>query len=78
MSAVNYSIPDEVRTAFNEAFANESKSAVIARLMQEAVERRAREKASAAAFDRIIARREQRVKKWSDSDLRSARQAVRG
>lgn len=34
MSAVNYSIPDEARVAFNDAFTGETKSAVIVRREQ--------------------------------------------
>lgn len=42
MATVNFSVPDAVKAAFDEAFAGENKSAVIARLMTEAVEHKHR------------------------------------
>lgn len=58
MATVNYSVPDEVKLAFNKAFAGQNKSAVIAELMREAVERARRRKRSNDAIARILARRE--------------------
>lgn len=58
MATVNYSVPDEVKLAFNKAFADQNKSAVIAELMREAVERARRRKRSNDAIARILARRE--------------------
>lgn len=59
MATVNFSVPDEVRDAFNEAFAGQNKSAVIAALMREAVRRRQRQARSRAAIRRILERRAQ-------------------
>lgn len=42
MATMNFSVPDEVKAAFNEAFAGENKSAVIVQLMKDAIERRHR------------------------------------
>ena len=39
MATVNFSVPEDVKTAFNETFKGRNKSAVIAELMREAVER---------------------------------------
>ncbi len=39
MASVNFSVPDDVKQAFNDAFDGQNKSAVIAELMREAVER---------------------------------------
>jgi hypothetical protein len=39
MATVNFSVPDEVKEAFNNAFHGQNKSAIIADLMHEAVER---------------------------------------
>lgn len=39
MSAVKYNVPNEVKQAFDEAFQGRNKSAIIAGLMLEAVER---------------------------------------
>jgi metal-responsive CopG/Arc/MetJ family transcriptional regulator len=38
MATVNFSIPDEVKTIFNEAFEGKNRSAVIANLMRDAAE----------------------------------------
>jgi hypothetical protein len=42
MATVNFSVPDEVKAAFDAAFTGENKSAVIARLMRGAVEEKRR------------------------------------
>jgi hypothetical protein len=38
MATVNYSVPEEVKDAFNRAFAGRNKSAIITELMRGAVE----------------------------------------
>ena len=57
MSTVNFSVPDDVRDLFNATFAHTNKSAVIAELMREAVERAARHRASQHAIESILKRR---------------------
>lgn len=57
MATVNFSVPDEVKEAFNAAFAGRNKSAVIADLMVRAVEEDQRRKRRAQAIDRLLARR---------------------
>ncbi len=57
MATVNFSVPDEVKAAFNSAFAGQNKSAVIADLMREAVERSQRQQRSRLAIGRILERR---------------------
>lgn len=54
MATVNFSVPDEIKKAFQETFAKENRSAVIARLMQEAVEERKRQQRRAAAIDALL------------------------
>ena len=39
MATVNFSIPEQVKQAFNAAFAGQNKSAIVAELMREAIER---------------------------------------
>ncbi len=56
-STVNFSVPDEIKRAFNEAFSGQNKSAVIARLMQQAVEDRQRQRRRAVAIDALLAQR---------------------
>ncbi len=57
MSTVNFSVPDEVKEAFNVAYQGQNKSAVIADLMMEAVERAARKKLHREAIATILALR---------------------
>ncbi|HXO30214.1 MAG TPA: hypothetical protein VOA80_22900, partial [Thermoanaerobaculia bacterium] len=56
-STVNFSVPAEVKQAFNEAFAGENKSAVIARLMERAIEERQQRLRRAAAIDALLEHR---------------------
>jgi len=67
MSTVNFSVPEDVKMAFDAAFAGRNKSAVIAALMREA-----RERASRAAVERILERRATAPVR-SDAQLRRAR-----
>jgi hypothetical protein len=57
MSTVNFSVPDDVKERFNAAFAGQNKSAIIADLMLEAVERARRKQRSHVAIERILSRR---------------------
>lgn len=59
MATVNFSVPDEVKNAFNSAYQGQNKSAVIAELMMEAVERAASKKRHREACANILAMREQ-------------------
>ena len=58
MAKMNFSIPDHIKESFNQTFANQNKSAIVARLMQEAVAQARRKQQSDAAFNRILARRQ--------------------
>jgi hypothetical protein len=58
VATVNFSVPDDVKAAFDRAFAKANKSAIIARLMREAVEGEAllrRRRAAARALLRLRA-----------------------
>jgi hypothetical protein len=76
MSTVNFSVPEAVKQAFDDAFAGRNKSAIVAQLMREAVEREARERASRAAAERILERRATAPRR-TDAQLRKARQQGR-
>ncbi|MEK6813703.1 MAG: hypothetical protein AABY65_03100 [Nitrospirota bacterium] len=61
MATVNFSVPDKIKEAFNKAFAGENKSAVLSRLMKEAVGERERRRRRVAAIAAVLAiRRTQR------------------
>jgi len=54
MATVNFSVPDDVKEAFNIACQGQNKSAIIAELMMEAVERAARKKRHREAISNIL------------------------
>ncbi len=56
MATANFSVPDDVRDLLNATFARTNKSALIAELMREAVERAARRRASQRAIESILKR----------------------
>lgn len=72
MGTVNFSVPDKVKKAFNKAFTGENKSAILSRLMQEAVDERDRRRRRAAAIDRLIKLRKTQ-RPVTDSQIRRAR-----
>ena len=75
MATVNFSVPEDVKTAFNETFKGRNKSAVIAELMREAVERVRRRQKGQEAIERILRRR--RAPAASDDEIRSIREEGR-
>ena len=76
MSTVNFSVPDEVKNAFNEAYKGQNKSAVIAELMREAVEREHRKQLHRDACANILALRAQ-MPPVSAEDIQAARDELR-
>ncbi|MDD2748544.1 hypothetical protein [Acidithiobacillus sp.] len=58
MATVNFSVPDDVNITFNTTFCKENKSAIIAALMREAVNRAQRKNRARQAASRILERRE--------------------
>ena len=76
MSTVNFSVPEEVKRSFNEAFEGQNKSAIIAELMREAVERAERRKRHRQAIARIV-KRHKRAPTVTAEDIRAAREAGR-
>jgi metal-responsive CopG/Arc/MetJ family transcriptional regulator len=76
MATVNYSVPEDVKRAFNRAFAGENRSAIIAQLMREAVARRERLDACREALARVAARARTR-RAVSEATIRKARAAGR-
>ncbi len=76
MATVNFSVPDEVKEAFNKAFAGENKSAIIARLMRQAVEEKERQLRNQAIIEEILRLRE-KSPKVTDEEIRRAREEGR-
>lgn len=57
MATMNFSVPDDVKEAFNTTFEGQNKSAVIAQLMRDAVVREQRRQRHRGAVERILAAR---------------------
>jgi len=74
MATVNFSVPDDVKEAFNNTFKDQNKSAIIADLMREAVERARRKQRSHEAIASILERRT-RMKPVSPEDVQAARRS---
>ena len=76
MATVNFSVPDSVKKSFNETFEGENKSALIAKLMQQAVEERKLQRRRSLAIDTILALRAKQPA-VSDEEIARARRALR-
>ena len=76
MATVNFSVPDEVKTAFDAAFAGRNKSAVIAELMRRAVDEQARQARRLHLFRTLTADRAKRPRATS-AEIRRTRRSGR-
>ena len=76
MATVNFSVPDDVKAAFNATFSGRNKSAIIAELMREAVERAQRKQRSHEAIASILERRSL-MEPVSAEQIRAARDELR-
>ncbi len=56
MATVNFSVPDDVKVAFNAAFEGQNKSAVLTQLMRDAVAQAEVQRRRARAAQRILSR----------------------
>ena len=72
MGTMNFSVPDEVKEAFNQTFANENKSAIVSKLMMQAVEERARRARRQRAMQALLELREEAEPRTGD-EIREAR-----
>jgi hypothetical protein len=76
VATVYFSVPDEVKDAFNRIFAKKNKSAIIANLMTQAVEEERRRKKRAKAIQSLLVRRETK-KPITEAQFRAAREELR-
>lgn len=76
MATVNFNVPDEVQTAFDETFKDQNQGAIIAGLMRGAVEQAQRGQNRHAAIARILERRKH-APMISEEEFRTAREAGR-
>lgn len=76
MATMNFSIPDEVKERFNQVFAGKNKSAVVTRLLEEAIARAELKAHSDAALARIRTRLKDRPVA-TDEEIRATREEGR-
>ena len=76
MSTVSFSVPADVKQAFNETFQGQNKSAIIADLMREAVACAERKQRHHQAIARILERRKN-APTVTEADIRAAREEGR-
>ncbi len=76
MATVNYSVPDDVKQAFNRTFAGKNKSAIIAELMRQAVADAERRAHAAEAFRQLTEGRKERPA-ITDEQFRNIREESR-
>ncbi|MDP2782990.1 MAG: hypothetical protein Q8O38_00150 [Sulfurimicrobium sp.] len=73
MTTVNFSVPEEVKRAFNAAFQGQNKSAVIAALMKRAIAEQELQEKRSQAMDSLLARRQHKPA-FSAEEIRTARE----
>lgn len=76
MGTINFSVPDDIKRAFNKTFKGENKSAVLTRLMRQAVEEHKRKKRRALAIEALLKLRNH-TGPVSESIIRKARRKGR-
>jgi hypothetical protein len=76
VATVNFSVPDDVKQAFDKAFSGRNKSAIVAELMRHAVRESKRRQRREQLFKLLTSGRAQRPAA-SDAALRGARKASR-
>lgn len=76
MATINFSVPDDVKDAFNKVFKSENKSAILTRLMRAAIEERKRQKRRKTAINAILRLREKSIA-VTDDEIRNARKLGR-
>ena len=76
MATMNFSIPDDIKEAFNKAFEGENKSAVVAGLLRKAVEEKEHKRRSANLVERMRQIRAD-SNPMTDDEIRRAREELR-
>ena len=76
MSTVNFSVPKDVKRAFNDTFQGQNKNAIIASLIREAGERAERKQRHHRAIARILERRKN-APTVTEEAIRAAREEGR-
>jgi hypothetical protein len=74
MGTMNFSIPDDVKEAFNEAFKDENKSAIVTQLMRKAVDERRLSDRSRSFLERMRAMHAANTRSYTDDEIRKLRE----
>lgn len=74
MATMNFSIPDDVKEAFNEAFKDENKSAVVAKYLMLAVEDERRAVRESDFLQRMKVRLAKQTRSFSAEEVRRMRE----
>ena len=72
MATVNFSVPSDVKEAFDKVFNRQNKSAVLTDLMRQAVDERRRRLRRARVVEKLLALRK-RTRRITDKVVRAAR-----
>lgn len=76
VATMNFSVPEDVKEAFNKAFEGENKSAVITRLMVRAIDEHARTRRSQGFVERLRRIRSQ-SRSAGDDEIKRVRESLR-
>ncbi|MBS0166688.1 MAG: hypothetical protein JSR29_11445 [Nitrospira sp.] len=76
MATVNFSVPSDVKDAFDKAFRRQNKSAVLTELMRQAVEERHRRQRRAKVVDQLLSLRKQ-TRRVTEKAIQAARRRKR-
>ena len=72
MATVNFSVPEDIKEAFNKTFKGENKSAILSSLMRDAIEKRERQQRRKTAVEAILTLRDH-SSTISDEDIHTQR-----
>ena len=76
MATVNFSVPSDVKKAFDKAFSRQNKSAVLTELMRQAVDERQRRRRRVRVVEKLLVLRK-RTRRITDRAVRAARRRGR-
>lgn len=77
MGTMNFSIPDDVKDAFNEAFEGKNKSAIVTELLRRAIEDERRNRESLSFYERLRRIRQKSTMSVTDDEIRRIRDSMR-
>jgi hypothetical protein len=76
MATVNFSVPSDVKEAFDKTFSRQNKSAVLTELMRQAVDERQRRRRRARVVEKLLALRK-RTRRVTERAVQAARKRGR-